>query len=319
VPVALNADEHASSGTSNVNGVFEPGEQVVVEPTWANGGSSATFSLTGIASLFNGPAGATYTLNDSSAGYGTLTALASADCFAVGGDCYQMSVDNPAVRPAQHWDATFQEGPTAVVPSGFPAPFKTWTLHIGLSFADTPPSNLFYRFIEDIFHNGVTGGCGGLNYCPTNQTLRKQMAVFVLKAKEGASYTPPPAVGIFTDVPPADPFAPWIEELYNRGVVAGCGPGPTYCPDNPVLRQQMAIFLLKTLLGSAYVPPAAVGIFGDVPTSSPFAAWIEDLYNRAITGGCNPSPLLYCPTNAVTRGQMAPFLAKTFTLLLYGP
>jgi hypothetical protein len=319
VPVALAADTHPSSGASNVNGVFEPGEQVVVAPSWMNGGSSASFSLNGIASNYTGPSGATYTLNDSSAGYGTLAALTAADCFGATADCYQMSVDAPAVRPTQHWDASFQETPGVLAPSGFPAPVKTWTLHVGLSFTDTPTSNIFYSFIENIFHNGLTGGCGGTSYCPSNQTLRKQMAVFVLKAKEGAAFVPPAAVGVFTDVPAADPFAPWIEELYNRGVVAGCGAGPTYCPDNPVLRQQMAVFLLKTLLGAGYTPPAAAGLFGDVPIASPFAPWIEDLYNRAITGGCSVSPLLYCPTNAVTRGQMAPFLVKTFGLLLYGP
>src|SRR5262249_52448072 len=107
------------------------------------------------------------------------------------------------------------------------------------------------------------------------------------------------------------------EELYNRGVVAGCGAGPTYCPNNPVLRQQMAIFLLKTALGSGYTPPAAVGLFGDVPMASPFASFVEDLYNRGIAAACGGGN--YCPTNSTTRGQMAPFLVKTFNLLLYGP
>jgi len=44
------------------------------------------------------------------------------------------------------------------------------------------------------------------------------------------------------------------------------------------------------------------------------AAWIEDLYNRGVTGGCQAAPLLYCPSTAVTRGQMAVFLVRTFGL-----
>ena len=145
-----------------------------------------------------------------------------------------------------------------------PPTTKTWTLHIGGSFDDVPASDQFYTFIENIFHHGVTGGCSQTSYCPTGSALRKQMAVFVLKSREGLGYQPPPATGIFQDVPASDPFAPWIEELYNRGVVAGCGAGPTYCPDNPVLRQQMAVFLLKTFLGNTYVPPACTGVFADV-------------------------------------------------------
>ena len=200
-------------------------------------------------------------------------------------------------------------------------PDKIWEVHVGGSFGDVPTGNIFYAFIENIFHNSVTGGCGAGNYCPTNATLRKQMAVFLLKAFEGARYVPPPATGVFNDVPAADPFAPWIEELAARGITSGCDPN-LYCPDNPVLRKQMAVFLLKTLLGSSYVPPAPTGIFDDVPADG-FRPFIEDLYNRGITGGCSggppPAPISYCPENSVTRGQMAPFLVKTFELLLYGP
>jgi hypothetical protein len=76
----------------------------------------------------------------------------------------------------------------------------------------------------------------------------------------------------------------------------------------------MAVFLLKTHLGSSYAPPAATGVFGDVPIGAFAADWIEDLYHRGITGGCSASPPLYCPNNPNTRGQMAVFLTKTFTL-----
>jgi hypothetical protein len=268
---------------------------------------------------FTGPAGPTYTITDAGADYGFVNAGSTSNCYDASGNCYELSLTS-ASRPAQHWDAAIDENQYEMSgPSHPEAPSasKTWSLHVGESFGDVPTGNLFYRFIENIFHNGVTGGCLAPNYCPGNFTLRKQMAVFVLKAKEGSGYLPPPAVGIFTDVPQADPFAPWIEELYNRGVVAGCGPGPAYCPDNPVLRQQMSVFLLKTLLGSGYTPPAAVGMFGDVLVSNPFAPWIEDLFNRGIAAGCGGGG--FCPTNSTTRGQMAPFLVKTFGLVLYGP
>ena len=74
----------------------------------------------------------------------------------------------------------------------------------------------------------------------------------------------------------------------------------------------MSVFLLKTLLGSSYSPPACLGIFPDVPCSNAFAAWIEDLNRRGIAAGCGNGN--YCPGNATTRGQMAVFLVKTFGL-----
>ena len=82
----------------------------------------------------------------------------------------------------------------------------------------------------------------------------------------------------------------------------------------------MAALLLKTKEGSSYLPPPCVTpTFGDVPCSNLFAVWIEELVRRGVTAGCSASPPLYCPQSAVSRGPMAPFLSRTFGLLLYGP
>jgi hypothetical protein len=182
---------------------------------------------------------------------------------------------------------------------------------LSVEFADVPVSSLFHDDILAIATAGITGGCGGANYCPTSPVRRDQMAVFLLKAEHGSAYTPPACTGMFADVPCPSAFADWIEQLAAEGITGGCG-GGIYCPDASVTRAQMAVFLLKTLLGSAYAPPAATGIFGDVPVGSFAADFIEDLYNRGITGGCSASPLLYCPGSTVLRQQMATFLVRTF-------
>lgn len=110
------------------------------------------------------------------------------------------------------------------------------------------------------------------------------------------------------------PIDPWIEELAGLGIAGGCC-GGAFCPAATVTRKQMAPFLLKTLYGSGHVPPTPTGIFQDVPIAgNPFAPFIEELYGLGITGGCQASPLLYCPDNSNTRGQMAVFLTKTFNL-----
>ncbi len=165
----------------------------------------------------------------------------------------------------------------------------------------------------------MTGGCAGGGYCPGNDVTRAQMAVFLLKARWGSGFIPPPATGTaFTDVPASNPFAPWIEELFREGITGGCG-GGMLLPRQSVTRQQMAVFLLKTRNGSTYAPPAGIGIFSDVACPSVFCDFIEDLYNQQITGGCQTNPvLLYCPSNSVLRQQMAAFLVKTFGLQLYG-
>jgi hypothetical protein len=136
--------------------------------------------------------------------------------------------------------------------------------------------------------------------------------------KYAAAYVPPPAAGIFADVPASDPFAPWIENLYALGITGGCGNAPlTFCPDQTVLRKQMAVFLVKTLAGSDVVPEPCTGLFTDVPCPSPFADWIEQLYPWQVAAGCGDGA--FCPENPNTRSQMAVFLTKTFAMTLYGP
>lgn len=51
----------------------------------------------------------------------------------------------------------------------------------------------------------------------------------------------------------------------------------------------MAVFLLRALHGRDYAPPAAAGLFADVPRSHPFAAWIERLF-AASPAGARPRP-----------------------------
>ena len=182
---------------------------------------------------------------------------------------------------------------------------------LSVEFADVPTTNIFHADIITVATAGVTAGCGGANYCPTALVTRAQMSAFLLKSEHGSSYVPPDCTGVFADVACPSPFADWIEQLATEQVTAGCG-GNDYCPDASITRAQMAVFLLKTKLGSGYVPPTAVGIFGDVPPGSFAADWIEDLYNRGIAGGCSASPLLYCPGNPVNRAQMAAFLVNTF-------
>jgi hypothetical protein len=182
---------------------------------------------------------------------------------------------------------------------------------LSVEFADVPVSSPFHADILAVAAAGITAGCGGGNYCPAAPVRRDQMAVFLLKSEHGPAYVPPDCAGTFADVACPGSFTNWVEQLAAEGVTSGCG-GGNYCPANSVTRAQMAVFLLKTSLGSGYVPPAATGVFNDVPVGAFAANFIEDLYNRAISGGCSASPLLYCPDNPVLRQQMATFLVRTF-------
>jgi hypothetical protein len=289
------------------NGVLEPGESTVIDPSWKNR-DIVPLNLVGTLGTFAGPPGGAYAIDDGSADYGTIGPDTSADCFAATGDCYSVTVSG--TRPATHWDVFLDEKPGL-------DPAHTWLLHVGGSFADVPTAHSFYSAIETVLHNGITAGCAPGLYCPGNGVTRAQMAVFLLKARNGAAYDPGPASGtVFADVPANSFAAAWIEQLASMGVTSGCGNG-NYCPNQIVTRAQMAVFLLKILFTG---PSPCTGIFADVPCPDGFAVdYIETIYNEGVTSGCGQSPLVYCPNNPTTRGQMAIFLTRDFSLLLYGP
>jgi len=57
----------------------------------------------------------------------------------------------------------------------------------------------------------------------------------------------PPATPTFGDVPTGHPFYQFVEALASSGITGGCGNGANFCPDAPLTRGQMAVFLSKAL------------------------------------------------------------------------
>jgi len=120
---------------------------------------------------------------------------------------------------------------------------------------------------------------------------------------------------VFTDVPIDHWAGDFIEELAAEGITSGCGAG-LYCPNNPITRAEMAVFLLAAEHGQGWTPPLSTGlVFADVPIDHWAGDFIEQLAAEGITSGCGGG--LYCPNGAVTRAEMAVFLTATFSLTLY--
>jgi len=213
----------------------------------------------------------------------------------------QLTTSSPALPPGTVHDITAQTVANIGVLE------KGWVA----DFLEVPGGHQFYNFVTTLVSNTITVGVGSGIYGVDQPTLRRQMAVFLLKARHGLCYVPPPCNGDFLDVVCPSTFADWIEALADEGISGGCGSG-NFCPTNPVRRDQMAPFLLKAKHGSSYVPPVCTGLFDDVACPSLFADWIEQLNAESITGGCGGDN--YCPLVNATRGQMAVFVVKTFGL-----
>lgn len=119
----------------------------------------------------------------------------------------------------------------------------------------------------------------------------------------------------FTDVSSSSPFADYINVIRLWGITSGCG-AQTFCPQDPVTREQMAAFLVRAVLGADSFTFPTTPYFTDVAASHPYFRYIQKLRELGITQGC--SPTAFCPSNRVSREQMAAFLVKAKLRSLHG-
>ena len=177
-------------------------------------------------------------------------------------------------------------------------------------FVDMPPASYAHDEAIALKDAGITSGCSTdpPMFCPACTLSRAQAVTFLIKA---AGITPaPPATPTFDDVDVGDWFFPFVEAASDLGITAGCS-ATSFCPNDPVLRGQLAAFVQRTLswpLGSPATPS-----YPDVAADHLFFGSIEALAERCISEGCEGPD--FCPDDEVTRGEAAVVVARSFGLL----
>ena len=113
----------------------------------------------------------------------------------------------------------------------------------------------------------------------------------------------------FADVPGRHENASDINCIAYYGITKGTSP-TTYSPDRPVIREHMALFLIRLAnLVDIYVPPAGDTPFTDIADLSQESQdTISQIYQLGITIGT--SATTYTPSRNVSRGEMALFLQR---------
>ena len=116
------------------------------------------------------------------------------------------------------------------------------------TFADVDPAFWGFGWIESLWTDGFTAGCGTdpLIYCPNSQHTRAEGSVFFLRVKNGVDYVPPTPTGIFTDVDLGVWYAGWVEAAYNEGILPECSTDPLqFCPENQLDRAWAAYMMVQ--------------------------------------------------------------------------
>ena len=198
-----------------------------------------------------------------------------------------------------------------------PDPVPPVPVDLTVLFSDVPEGSFAWNYIYGAAGSGVMPGCAPqtptFRFCPADVVTRRSMAGFIERAVHGALVAPPVYLGEFNDVLLGSFNANYIQGLVNDQITAGCG-GGNYCPDVPVTRAQMAVFVWKGQHGTEAPPPCAPpGTFADVPCPGGFAVdYIEGIAAEGITAGCGNGN--YCPNTSITNAQMAVFLVKAFQI-----
>ena len=123
----------------------------------------------------------------------------------------------------------------------------------------------------------------------------------------------------FSDIADAGVHQSAVSALAADGVLdgTGCGQG-RLCPQEPILRWEMAVWLVRMLDGSDPAP-SDVSRFADVDPGEWWSPYVQRLGELEITKGCATEPLRYCPQDPVTRAQAASFLTRALGLSVAAP
>jgi len=118
------------------------------------------------------------------------------------------------------------------------------TFNFGSGVVCTDPMSYVFHDDADVDHDG------------TVEHLSHRLDAYLLAGPTPAfggvritwhrQVRPSPATATFGDVPTDHLFFEFIEALAASGITGGCGNGD-YCPDAPLTRGQMAVFLSKAL------------------------------------------------------------------------
>jgi uncharacterized repeat protein (TIGR02543 family) len=156
--------------------------------------------------------------------------------------------------------------------------------------------------------------CTGTGTCTVTMTAAKSITATIETAT-------------FSDVPFDHPRWAYIQALYDAGFTSGCqasGEPLKYCPNQTMLREESAVFMLRAIKGTSYTPSAATGkVFTDMTDTAYWSTpWAEAMYKEGLTAGCQypaDSPLMFCQWTNFTREMGAVFGLRIKNGIDYDP
>ena len=243
-----------------------------------------------------------------------------------------LSVD-PAAGPGSDGNGVFEPGETVSIDPSWENTGASPVVLSGTASAFDGPSGPTYAVVDDTADYGVVPS-GGTHSCdsgpdcyslfvsaPATRPATHWDVTFVETLNTSTIKTWTLHIGdSFTDVPRSNLFYKNVETILHKGITVGCT-ATEYCPADQVPRSQKAMFIARGLLAGSLIPASGsvnghpydctaggASLFSDVAPTDIFCRAVHYMYGKGITSGCNTS--LYCPTQSITRTEIAIFIAK---------
>ena len=307
-PFLVEFESNAILPTTTYSLSLDPGDQVIPQPAGALRIAQGTTTSGGGEVFYHGTV---YNPNN----FPVELADANVTLYDSAGDVIDVNFGytTPATIPA-FGSGTYEVGffipmgglgvitKVGVVSQGWRAGTDSYVTSWSNYFEDIRDTS-FRNDIIWLAENSISFGCAPGKYCPDNNVRRDEMASFLSRSL-GLGGTPPDA---FVD-DTGNTHELNINRIAAAHITTGCNATlKLYCPANNVRRDEMASFLSRSLGLTGTPPDAFVDDNGNTHELN-----INRIAAADITTGCNATLKLYCPSQNVTRGQMAAFLKRSF-------
>lgn len=203
-----------------------------------------------------------------------------------------------------------REGQVTIKVTGQPVLNHVIDVYQGKHFSDISSATT-YEAASKLNAMQVTVGCTTGTYCPNINITREEMAVLLVRAVLNGQEPPAVSRVTFNDVPASRWSHKWVEDIFVRGITTGCTITPrNFCPDNPVTRAELAVFILRVLNITAPQPSGPT--FSDSQGSWAYF-FIEEARRQGLMGECAQAGA-FCPEQPTTRAEVAETLARVLKL-----
>ena len=207
---------------------------------------------------------------------------------------------------------------TGLVGSVLVAP-STATADPDVLITDVSETHPFVEAIGWLADQGITtgypNGDGSFAFRPSDAVLREQAAAFLYRYQWGNDGDQLPGPSGFTDVSDSHRFKQHIQWLAGEGITKGYANGDgtfSFRTSQPVLREQVAVFLYRYHFSGPVLAAPNTSPFNDVPSTHTFYQAIYWAWSVGIATGYDngDGTFSFRPSQPVLREQMAAFLYR---------